>query len=808
MRRSFYIALSFAHAMKQFLTVFCFALYLNPLNGQEVQQYLHKSVTTGEHVNFVVDGVSFPDIIRSTENGKTFRTYIKSGQYNIQYRAPENAGLDTLIYSTMVEEDGEMLANVEAYIFEVKPVRAKADFFAISNSETSIELNVLDNDLGLEKISSILFQDYVHAEVNDDSTALLLESVNGFEGMAHIVYLSCNDIACSKGYVELRIDDPNKSYNNDTLRLRMNKNEQVTFQVPYGYFPLNDYDGIGELRALGAQQYAFESIHGFVGTRTLQFFRSDNFRIQDYYVTIDVANPFDKNGWSNDDYIYTSPQAEVSFNVLENDLHRSDISIKSNDLKGQLVDLGNGDFTFVSDPGFNGVTYFSYELCNGAACNTSNVYITVHDYKPAEPIYKFAISKNQWLELDYDAPISNYAFQLISPPSFGTVEFADLNRFILYTPDYNYSGSDVFLLQYCVDGSCDIVRIVVEVMPEEYPICFTQCVWPGDANNDGDVNAADALVIGANLGLKGAARSDIEFDAWYPRDVETWPNQFSLGTSKLASTDTDGDGITSVLDTALINYFYGFQHQMTYSSIPISEELIELSVSTDVVEFGDVLSIDLHLGNLDHMIEDFMGLSFSIELSGDISFETYSMQILNDAWIGQQSGVLEYDYSPKNGFLDVSLVRTSADVIIGAGQIGTLHIVIEEEIEDFIDQLKTFAGKGFVEIKNVQIVGNSGAVRSLPGQKVELEVLPRFIAREQERNFLGVFPNPAVDVFTAYLPNFQPMFSLEVVDTYGKRMFTYEMSDNPQKAISVNTSEWALKAFIRRLLERNMVMLM
>lgn len=78
--------------------------------------------------------------------------------------------------------------------------------------------------------------------------------------------------------------------------------------------------------------------------------------------------------------------------------------------------------------------------------------------------------------------------------------------------------------------------------------CDTNCVWPGDMNNDGIANYEDLLNMGLNLGQTGPARTLPP--AWIPQSSAAWPvpgQQFA---------DANGDGSVSPEDIliTLINY--------------------------------------------------------------------------------------------------------------------------------------------------------------------------------------------------------------------------------------------------------------
>ena len=78
---------------------------------------------------------------------------------------------------------------------------------------------------------------------------------------------------------------------------------------------------------------------------------------------------------------------------------------------------------------------------------------------------------------------------------------------VVYTPDQGFSGDiDEFELNYCANGVCKEVKFQINVLPNPAPNelqCLDDCVWAGDANNDGIVNVRDLLPMGVSMGKLG-----------------------------------------------------------------------------------------------------------------------------------------------------------------------------------------------------------------------------------------------------------------------------------------------------------------
>lgn len=77
-------------------------------------------------------------------------------------------------------------------------------------------------------------------------------------------------------------------------------------------------------------------------------------------------------------------------------------------------------------------------------------------------------------------------------------------------------------------------------------------VWPGDTDNDGDVDTADVFPIGPNYGRTGPARNNASL-RWRPQPTQSW-------TPPLATfSDVNGDGIVGSDEILGIGLNYGKQ---------------------------------------------------------------------------------------------------------------------------------------------------------------------------------------------------------------------------------------------------------
>ncbi len=82
-------------------------------------------------------------------------------------------------------------------------------------------------------------------------------------------------------------------------------------------------------------------------------------------------------------------------------------------------------------------------------------------------------------------------------------------------------------------------------------MCATDCVWPGDLDNNGMVNNLDILAFGVRNGFSGPARPALFF-GWVPLLSDNWTLKDSL-SANTKHTDANGDGLISIKDAEVVS---------------------------------------------------------------------------------------------------------------------------------------------------------------------------------------------------------------------------------------------------------------
>ena len=201
----------------------------------------------------------------------------------------------------------------------------------------------------------------------------------------------------------------------------------------------------------------------------------------------------------------------------------------------------------------------------------------------------------------------------------------------------------------------------------------TDPVWPGDTDDDGDVDGADLFPVGFAFGERGRRRPESDW-FFHPQASLNWEKNF-MDSINFKHIDSDGTGEIDYWDTMAIQINWGLNHP---KFVPVKPAKVTEDLRVDFVEeIGDSwVKADIILGNDLGIISDFYGLTFDIEYNAGL-FDTDSTFIdYSDSW----AGVLNTDLlTVQKNFADektirTSLVRTDGAGISNEGKIARLYL--------------------------------------------------------------------------------------------------------------------------------------
>ncbi|MCA9199711.1 MAG: tandem-95 repeat protein, partial [Planctomycetales bacterium] len=211
---------------------------------------------------------------------------------------------------------------------------------------------------------------------------------------------------------------------------------------------------------------SFDSDGSFVYAPERNFFGVDTFTytVNDFRpgntatVTINVTNKYDSASGVADTYLSQPHQVlfvDTADGVLANDNNPDQTNLQAvletDVAHGQLQLGSDGSFTYNAQ-GFSGTTQFTYRINDGTQLSAP-VSVTLQvNTDPIGSADTFAVSEDVLfvtsalqgvLANDVDADGDALTASLVSPPTYGSLEFADDGSF-QYSPNPDYFGPDSF----------------------------------------------------------------------------------------------------------------------------------------------------------------------------------------------------------------------------------------------------------------------------------------------------------------------------------------------------------------------------
>jgi len=204
----------------------------------------------------------------------------------------------------------------------------------------------------------------------------------------------------------------------------------------------------------------------------------------------------------------------------------------------------------------------------------------------------------------------------------------------------------------------------------------TDCVYPGDADNDGESNLYDLLYIGLGYGANGPQRINASCE-WEAQPAMDWDQETTDGIN-YKHLDCDGNGTINQEDVNYVNCNYEPMVGETSNLIESDGPRIKLqfdvdtiwidSSSPEVIEF----SAGLMLGQSELQMEDIYGLALYLEYDEEFLSEdaVIEMDYNENSFLGNSEEVIPYAKDMReDGQIDMALTRTSTVSSSGYGSL-------------------------------------------------------------------------------------------------------------------------------------------
>lgn len=338
------------------------------------------------------------------------------------------------------------------------------------------------------------------------------------------------------------------------------------------------------------------------------------------------------------------------------------------------------------------------------------------------------------------------------------------------------------------DTGCEAVYCETVFLGTTADLCdIEDCVYPGDANQDGLSNYLDVLQIGLGYGRSGPAREESYSETfWSPMPAEEWGMNTQNGTD-YKHLDCNGDGVINEADIEVISQNYMPIFAETSSNTEghpnVWLEFLEESIIIDEDSPEEIeVYARVMVGTNDAPILDLYGVAFQVTYSGEFVVP-YSAEIIyqNDAFLGTEAEVmgLSKDLGSLGlGKIEAAFSRKNHIGINGAGNVAIVKFIVEGDI---IGGRSEPAYDFDLQIGKVKMIDDQGLkidanVSSEPVTIRIINHLQNNTNNPEQKEKVQIYPNPVTDVLTIKLEYLEGE-KVEVYNAMGQLVQTQLLTD-------------------------------
>ena len=246
---------------------------------------------------------------------------------------------------------------------------------------------------------------------------------------------------------------------------------------------------------------------------------------------------------------------------------------------------------------------------------------------------------------------------------------------------------------------------------------LNDCVWPGDANNDGVANNQDILDIGVKYNTTGKTRSNrgTQWDAYKSND---WTDTFNSGlNTKFA--DCDGDGTVQASDTVAVSQNYGQTHNKRglEGRKKAGEAPLSITVDQQDLEPKEQATVLINIGSNDNPVDNLYGIAANLTFDQGL-VKTNGIRIEGRSSMLQAgaTNLITFGKALNQGSrLEMALTRTDQQPVNGQGTAAKVILPLKADTEG--DTLAvSLAGEYLVDPQGEPVeytVANSSAKQAI-----------------------------------------------------------------------------------------------
>ena len=367
--------------------------------------------------------------------------------------------------------------------------------------------------------------------------------------------------------------------------------------------------------------------------------------------------------------------------------------------------------------------------------------------------------------------------------AFGGISYAwfpaiGLSTAVVANPSAAPVANTTYTVVIHYSANCPDTSFTVNVVVDQ------NCVWPGDANDDGIADNLDVLAIGIGYGISGFTRPNASTN-WEGQPSPDWLLQLA-GGANLKHVDCDGSALIDSSDVSAISLNYGLTHQKSGGS---PEKMIDpdlyLEFPQDSFSTGDTVTGTINLGTVTTPVSNIYGIAFSLLYDQNI-IDSGSIHIdFTNSWIAPASRVsLAKDVFAASR-VDIGHSRTDHNNVSGYGVLADVSFVIQDNIDG-----KDFLILPFeIQFEDVTAIDKDEAPLNLSANGDTLFVKDEIsgITPADAQHNVRIFPNPASGEITI-LSDFA-IAEYSLMDLAGKEIIYKKVGNNHRHSIDMSVLE-------------------
>jgi PKD repeat protein len=345
--------------------------------------------------------------------------------------------------------------------------------------------------------------------------------------------------------------------------------------------------------------------------------------------------------------------------------------------------------------------------------------------------------------------------------------FGDGKTDSLQKTAHKYSKAGYYTVKLSVVNACssvisDSIKVFVD----------SACVWPGDADYNKKVSIKDFLPIGIAYGKTGLSRPNASIN-WTAQPAYDWSKTFKAGQN-YKHADCNGDGVVDSTDLKAISKNFGKTHPKTDQAAggnPNDPPLI-VKFSKDSAQAGDTVIAIINLGSAAIHASNIYGITMNIGYKGYKVHPKAITSNFSKSWMGtihKDLISLMVDDSNDNS-IDIGLSRTDQNTVSGFGQIGTVSIMMPDNIAGK-REVKQIIKFEILDYKCINANEDDMPLNPLSDSILAYQFKEGVQTNIAEGFGLVIYPNPAKDILHIRM-NQAKAEKIVITDLMGKTVYS------------------------------------